>query len=272
MRSVLVPLTVAALAVTPMASAEAAPSGYKVTTVSSDKTLDLTSDDGTNRTTVIKGKVSGGRVKGQKVYLYASNTSAKDQTFRYLGSDRLSSSGRFAKRWKPKDGGSYVVNVVKRAGNGRAEGSDSTRVNVFQFVTLTKFYDGDPAKAAVVRRVDKAGSIRGQNWSKAYEIAPGTSAVFTTQGYRCLRINLKIGVADSARSGGSGSFKVTQGGRTILSGTHRKGQRHVQPSTRQQKRMRADQPVVVTVSGSAPFVLGLPKAACTFPIRSTPKQ
>jgi hypothetical protein len=271
MRRTLISLAAAALVVAPLSAAEAGPSRYRVTTVSTDKTLDLTSDDGTNRTTVIKGRVTGGKVAGKKVYIYASNTSARNQAFRYIGSDRLSSSGRFATKWKPKDGGSYVVNVVKPRGAGRAEGSDRTRVNVFKFVSLTAFYDRDPAKSAVVRRVDKAGSIRGQNWSKAYEIAPGASAVFATQGYRCLRINFKIGVADRAPAGTKGSFRVTQGGR-VLKGTHRKGQRFIQPSTKQQKRMRANQPVTVSVAGKGPFVLGLPKAACTYPTRSTPKR
>lgn len=264
MHRTLVTLAAAALVVAPIASAEAVPSRYRVTTVSSDKTLDLTSDDGTNRSTVIKGKVGGGKVTGQKVYLYASNTSARNQAFRYIGSDKLSSSGRFAKKWKPKDGGSYVVTVVKRTSGGRAAGSDSTRVNVFQFVSLAQFHQ----PTAGVRRVDKAGSIDGQNWSISYEIQPGATAVFATPGYRCLRTNFKIGVSDAAR--GSGSFSITQGSRTILSGSHSKGQRFIQPTTAQQKRMRADVPLTVAVSGDAAFVLGLPKAACTYPTRTAP--
>lgn len=264
MRKALVTLAAAALVVAPLTAAEAAPSRYKVTTVSSDKTLDLTSDDGTNRTTVIKGKVKGGKVKGKQVYIYARNTSARNQSFKYIGSDKLSSSGKFAKKWKPKDGGSYVVKVVKRKGNGRAEGSDITRVNVFQFVSLAEFAQ----PSAGVTRIDKAGSIGGQNWSIAYQIQPGATAVFATQGYRCLRTNFKIGVSDAAR--GSGSFSVAQGSSTILAGSHSKGQRFVQPTTTQQKRMRADRPVTVSISGDAPFVFGLPKAACTYPTRTAP--
>jgi hypothetical protein len=267
-RAAAVGLATAALVLTPLTAADAA-SRYKVSAGVSDRSLDLTSHDGSNRSTVIKGTVRGGKVKGKKVYIYASNTSARQQGFRYIGSDRLSSSGRFAKTWKPKDGGSYVIKVVKRKGSGRSQGTDSTRVNVFQFVSLTEFYDNDPAKASSVRRVDKAGSIGGQNWSRAYEIDSGSSAVFTTQGYRCFRINFKIGVSDAARPGSSGSYAVTQGGRTIASGSHAQGQRFVEPTSTEAKRMRADQPVVVTVSG-APFVLGLPKAACTYPTRTAP--
>lgn len=276
MRTTLAALAVTSLVAAPLTltvtAAEAAPSRYSVSAGSSDKTLDLTSDDGTNRTTVIKGRVRGGSVKGKKVYLYAANTSARNQSFRYIGSDRLSSSGRFAKEWKPRDGGSYVVKVVKRKGSGRAQGTGTTRVNVFQFVSLSNFYVADPANAATVGRVDKAGSIAGQNWSTAYQIQPGATATFATQGYRCLRINFKIGVADASRAGASGSFRVAQGSRSILSGTHAKGQSFIQPSTSRQKRMVADRPVTVSVAGDAPFVLGLPKAACTYPTRSAPKQ
>ena len=268
MRKTLVALAVTALVVAPLTAAEAAPARYKVSVGSSDKTLDLTSDDGTNRTTVIKGRVRGGSVKGTKVYVYAANTSARNQGFRYIGSDRVSSKGRFAKKWKPRDGGSYVVKVVKRKGKGRAEGTGTTRVNVFQFVSLSNFYV--PAASPGTSRVDKAGSINGQNWSTAYQVEPGGSAVFATQGFRCLRINFKIGVADAAR-GGSGSFRVGQGSRTILAGSHGFGQSFIQPSTAQQKRMTASQPVTVSVSGNAPFVLGLPKAACTYPTRTAPK-
>lgn len=270
MRTTLAALAAVAMVAAPLTAAEAGPSRYRVSAVSSDKTLDLTSDDGSNRSTVIKGRVKGGKVKGTKVRIYASNTSARNQAFRYIGSDRLSSSGRFARKWKPKDGGSYVVKVVKPRGAGRAEGSDTTRVNVFQFVSLADFYE--PAASGAVRRVDKAGSIGGQNWSIAYLLEPGSSAVFTTQGYRCFRINFKIGVSDAAPQGSTGSFRVAQGSRTILSGSHARGSAFVQPTTTQQKRMLADRPVTVSATGDAPLVLGLPKVACTYPTRSTPKQ
>lgn len=267
MRRTLLSLAVAALVVAPLSSADAATSRYSVSATSSDRTLDLTSGDGSGRTTVIKGRVKGGSVTGRKVYLYASNTSARDQTYRYIGSDRLTSSGRFAKKWKPRDGGTYLVRVVKKAGSGKAEGSDLTRVRVYQFVNLARMLD--PTSAAVAQRVDKAGRVRGQNWSTAFELAPGSTTVFNTQGYRCFQINFKIGVADSSR-GTSGTFTVAQGGATILSGSHAKGQRFIEPVRREQKRMRDDRAVAVSVAGDASFILGNPKALCTYPTRSAP--
>ncbi|MET0930149.1 MAG: hypothetical protein ABWX74_11555 [Aeromicrobium sp.] len=263
MRTTILFLATAALVAAPLAAAEAAPTTYRVSASVSDDKLDLTSHDGSNRSTRIKGKVSGGKVKGQKVYLYASNTSARNQSYTYIGSDKLSSSGRFDTKWKPKDGGTYLIKAVKRAGSGRAEGSDRTRVYVYRFTNLAKF-DANAANPAV-RRVDKAGSVRGQNWSTAYEIDPGTTATFTTQGYYCFRINFKIGVSD--RTGGSGSYRIHQGGRTIKQGTLSRGDRFVEPTKTETKRMRAGQPVSIDVTGTT-FVLGNPKAACTYPART----
>lgn len=269
MRTILLALAVTALVATPIHSADAA-SHYRVSASVSDRSLDLTSGDGSNRTTVIKGRVKGGSLKGKKVYLYASNTSARDQGYRYIGSDRLTSSGRFAKRWKPRDGGSYLVKVVKRAGSGRSAGSDTTRVNVYQFVNLARFYDNDPAKAAVVRRVDRAGVVGNDYWSTAYQIEPGATAVFNTQGYRCFQLNVKIGVANTSRSG-SGSYAVTQGSHTIKAGRLSKGDRYVEPTSTERRRILAYRPVAVTASGAS-FVLGNPKALCTYPTRTTPPQ
>ena len=262
MRTAILLLAAAALVATPLSSADAA-SAYRVSASVSDNKLDLTSHDGSNRSTRIKGTVKGGKVRGQKVYFYASNTSARNQAYTYIGSDRLSSSGRFAKKWKPKDGGTYLIRVVKRQGNGRAQGVDATRVYVFRFTNLAKFdaNGGNPA----VRRVDKAGRVRGQNWSTAYEIAPGGTATFATQGYACFRINFKIGVSD--RASGRGTYRISQGGRTIKRGTLSRGQRFVEPTKRETKRMRAGQPVRVAVTGTT-FVLGNPKAACTYPNRT----
>jgi hypothetical protein len=262
MRKTVLLLATAALVAAPLTSAEAA-SKYRVSASVSDNKLDLTSHDGSNRSTRIKGKVKGGKVKGKKVYIYASNTSARNQAYKYIGSDKLSSAGRFDKTWKPKDGGTYVIKVVKRKGNGRAEGVDRTRLYVYQFTDLAKF-DGNTGNPAV-RRVDKAGSVGGQNWSTAYEIDPGATATFNTQGYYCFRINFKIGVSD--RTGGSGSYRIFQGSRTIKAGNLSRGDTFVEPTKTETKRMKAGDPVQVSVSGTT-FVLGNPKAACTYPLRT----
>jgi hypothetical protein len=260
MRKTLAALATIALVAAPMTSAEAA-SRYRVSAGVSDNKLDLTSHDGSNRSTHIKGRVKGGKVGGKKVYLYASNTSARNQKYRYIGSDRLSSSGRFDKKWKPRDGGNYRIKVVKKSGNSRRAGQDLTRVYVYKFVNLAYFFAG----GAGVTRPDKAGTVGGQYWSTSYEIPAGSSATFATQGYSCFRINFKIGVSD--RVGGSGSYRVSQGTRVIKEGTLSRGDRFVEPTKTETKRMRAGQPVVVSVSGTS-FVLGNPKAACTYPTRT----
>lgn len=263
MRTTVLIFLSAVLVAAPLGAAEAAPSKYRVSASVSDTKLDLTSHDGSNRSTRIKGKVKGGRVGGQKVYFYVSNTSARNQAYKYIGSDKLSSAGRFDKKWAPKDGGTYQIKVVKRRGNGRAEGFDRTRLYVYRYTNLAKF-DANTGNGAV-RRVDKSGSVGGQNWSTAYEIDPGTTASFTTQGYYCFRINFKIGVAD--RTGGSGSYRIFQAGTTIKSGTLSRGEKFVEPTKAETKRMKASQPVSIEVSG-ATFILGNPKAACTYPART----
>lgn len=262
-RTTILFLTTAALLVPGLTAAEAASSRYKVSARVSDNKLDLTSHDGSNRSTRIKGRVSHGKVKGKKIYFYASNTTAKNQKYRYIGSDKLSSSGRFDKRWKPKDGGNYLIKAVKRRGSGRAEGFDRVRVYVYQFTNLAKF-DANGANGGV-RRVDKAGQTGGQNWSTAYEIDGGTTATFSTQGFDCFRVNFKIGVSDA--SGGSGSYRVRQGSTTIKRGSLSRG-RFVEPTKTETKRMRAGRPVSIDISG-ATFILGNPKAACTYPTRAT---
>lgn len=262
MRTSLAALATLALVAAPMTAAEAA-STYRVSAGVSDNKLDLTSHDGSNRSTHIKGRVKGGKVAGKKVYIYASNTSARDQRYRYIGSDKLSSSGRFDKKWKPKDGGNYRIKVVKKASSGKRAGEDLTRVYVFKFVTLAHHFAG----GAGVERRDRDGRVGGHYWLTSYEIPAGSSATFATQGYSCFRINFKIGVSD--RVGGSGSYRISQGGRTIKAGSLSRGDRYVEPTKRESKRMRAGDPVVVTASGTS-FVLGNPKAACTYPTRTAP--
>jgi hypothetical protein len=263
-RKTILLLATAALVAAPLTSAEAA-SRYRVSASVSDDKLDLTSHDGSNRSTRIKGTVKGGKLKGKKIYFYASNTSARNQAYKYIGSDRLSSRGRFEKTWRPREGGTYQIKAVKRKGSGRSEGVDRTRVYVYHYTNLARF-DGNAGNPGV-RRVDKSGSVGGQNWSTAYEIDPGATATFTTQGYYCFRINFKIGVSD--RTGGSGSYRVYQGGRMIKSGSLSRGDKFVEPTKTESKRMRAGEPVRVEASG-ATFVLGNPKAACTYPQRATP--
>jgi hypothetical protein len=259
-RTTLVALATAALVMAPLTSAEAA-SKYRVSASVSDDKLDLTSHDGSNRSTVIKGRVKGGKVTGQKVYLYASNTSARQQSYKYIGSDRLSSSGRFAKKWKPKDGGTYRVKVVKRASKGKRAGQDVTKVYVYRFTNLAKFFTSGDG----VTRPDKTATVGGTYWSTAYEIPAGSSAVFSTQGFACFRINFKIGVSD--RVGGAGRYVVSQGGRTIKAADVSRGSGYDEPTKTESKRMRANDPVVVTAVGTT-MVLGNPKAACTYPART----
>lgn len=271
MRTTLLLLASATLVAAPLGAAHAAGS-YSVSAGVSDDKLDLTSADGSNRSTHIKGRVTGGPVSGKRIYFYASNESSTDKKYVYIGSDALSSSGRFDKVWKPVEGGSYKIKAVKKAGSGKKEGFDYTRVQVFNYTNLARFYDDDNPR---VTRVDKAGKVGDDYWSTAYQILGDTTAVFDTAGYKCFRINFKIGVANDS-AGGTHAFRVYQGDTTIMSGQMEKGQKFREPSKEQQARMNATQVVRVQIqadgnSDQTKFILGNPKAACTYPLTNDPE-
>lgn len=85
-----------------------------------DTSFSLASSRTKNIRTTIRGKVSGARVKGKKVHLYATNVSTPVRQRTYLGSARISSKGYFRKSFTPKNrqAGTYKIEVVKKAGNG----------------------------------------------------------------------------------------------------------------------------------------------------------
>lgn len=262
-----------ALVAAPLTGAQAASTRYKVSATVSDDKLDLTSGDGSNRSTRIKGKVTGGKVKGKKVYIYYRNVSTKSAKRKLLGSARLSSSGRFSKKWKPKDGGRYEIDVVKKAGSGKKAGSDPTRVYVFQFVSLRYMYDSAASSGAAYTDREKFGN--GAYYRDGYAITGGGRAVFDTRGYYCMRMNFKAGL--STRSAASkGTIRATQR-RTLVARAMEKGQVY-KASPTVQKKMNASDKLTFSVDrradlsdqASLRFVVGRPVAACTYPTRSTP--
>lgn len=273
MRKILGILTVLVLVVTPLSGAHAASTRYKVSASVSDDKLDLTSGDGSNRSTRIKGKVTGGPVRGKKVHLYYRNVSTQAAPRTFLGTAKLSSSGRFSKKWKPRDGGRYEIDVVKKAGNGKREGSDPTRVYVFQFVSLKHMFD--PAASSGSGYTDREKFGNGAYYRDGYAIRGGGRAVFDTRGYSCMRVNFKTGL--STRSSASrGTIRVTQR-RTLVTRAMKRGEVYKASKT-VQKKMNASDKITFAVARRADlddqarlrFVVGRPVAACTYPTRSTP--
>jgi hypothetical protein len=272
-------ILVAALAVSigMFSPAEAATKKYSVSGYADNRKMDLDSSTGGNRTTKIKGKVKGGKLKGKKVAFYATNTRTAAQKRRYIGSATLSSKGGYSKLFKPSEGGTYVIEVVKKAGSGRAAGSKKITVHAYEWPILSHFHDA--AASTLVSRADKeqtgSGRSSSERWSTSYAIQGTGSAVFTTGGYMCWRFNLKLAVSQSSRDS-TGTFQISQGSRVIARKTMSKGDRYWEPSRSLSETLHPELPFVVSVIPEAGatdptavrFILGNPKASCTYPSKS----
>ncbi len=263
MRKLMLVLVATALVVTPLTGAQAA-SRYKVSASVSEKRLDVDSHDGSYRTTRIKGKVKGGPVKGKKVNIYVTNLNTVQKKRKYLTSAKLSASGKYSKKWKPRIGGEYRIEVVMKAGNGRAEGKDAARLLVFHWPDLRDLLG---RTSGVVERVNREPAT-GAYWRQTLAMQGGSKAVFDTAGYHCFRVNFKIGVSKKSK-GRKGTFRVSQGSKVLVKKTMKKGQRYYQLPKSKQRKMRAGQPLVFSISGpsNVRFVLGNPKALCTYPAK-----
>jgi len=283
MRKILIVIAALAVSIGMFSPAEAAQKKFRVSGYSDNRKMDLDSSTGGNRTTTIKGKVTGARVKGKKVYFYATNTHTAAQKRKYIGSAKLNKKGRFAKKFKPSEGGSYRIEIIKKAGGGRAAGSKIITAHAYEWPSLSRFYDAaasnpDPARA-LVGRADKEqtgnGRVASGRWSTSYAIQGTGSAVFSTGGYNCWRFNLKLAVSQSSPVS-TGTFRISQGSRVLASKTMSKGDAYWEPSRTLSERFDANQPFVVSISPEAGasdptavrFVLGNPKASCTYPTRS----
>jgi len=290
MRKILILLSVLALSVGTFASAEAAKTSRKfsISAYSDNRKMDLDSSSGGNRTTTIKGKVRGGKVKGGSVAIYVTNIHTRAQSRRYLGRAKLSSKGAFKKAFAPSEGGTYRVEIVKKGKGGRLGAVKTIVAHAYEWPILSAFYDEtassspDPSvAAALVSRSDKEqtgnGTAPNERWSTSYAIHGTGKAVFNITGYNCWRFNLKLAVSKDSRAGG-GTFQITQGSRVLASQTMHKGDRFWEPSRSLSESIDPDLPLIVSIapeSGAADptavrFVLGNPKASCTYPQKSTP--
>ncbi|MET1038279.1 MAG: hypothetical protein ABW075_08400 [Aeromicrobium sp.] len=279
MRKTLTVLAALAVSVGLFSPAEAATKKYSISGYADNRKMDLDSSTGDNRTTKIKGKVRGGKVKGKTVAFYATNTRTAAQKRRYIGSATLSAKGGFSKLFKPSEGGSYLIEVYKKAGSGRAAATKRITVHAYEWPSLSRFHDA--AASTLVSRADKeqtgSGRSSSERWSTSYAIHGTGSAVFTTGGYNCWRFNLKLAISQQSRAS-TGTFQISQGSHVIARHTMSKGDHYWEPSRALSETLHSHLPVVVSISpepGAADptavrFVLGNPKASCTYPTNSTP--
>ncbi|MBD8608787.1 hypothetical protein IFT73_18175 [Aeromicrobium sp. CFBP 8757] len=288
MRKVLVLLIAVVVSSALLSPAEAARSrSFSIAASVDNRKMDLDSSTGGNRTTLVKGRVKAGssRLTGRKVRIYVTNVHTRAQVRRSLGTARLDRKGRFSKRFAPSEGGTYRVEIVKSAGNGRRTTTRTVTAHAYEWPLLDRFHDAaasnpDPSAPLVVRS-DKEQTGNGRDatarWSLSYAISSGGSAVFGIAGYNCWRFNMKLAVSQSSRAA-SGTVTVSQGARVLARETLQRGGGYWEPSRGLSESLDPNLPVVVSVppadvaSGEpvARIVLGNPKASCTYPGRSTP--
>jgi hypothetical protein len=289
MRKALIVLASVVVTLGLFSPAEAAKKRYVVSGHADNRKMDLDSSTGGNRTTKIKGKVRGGKLKGKTVVFYATNTDTAAKKRRYLGSAKLSSKGTYSKTFRPSEAGSYLIEVHKKAGSGRAAATKKIRVEAFEWPILNgRFYNAaasnpDPAAPRVlVSRSDKeqtgTGKSPSERWSTSYAIHGTGKAVFDIAGFKCWRYNMKLAVSQQSPRGSAGTFVVAQGGREIARGRGEWGGRFWEPSRAQSEKLVSNLPLEVSIVPDAGvadptavrFVLGNPKASCTYPTSSTP--
>jgi hypothetical protein len=289
----LVLLAALAVSVGMFSPAEAASKSKKRFSISAhvdNRKMDLDSSTGGNRTTKIIGKVRGGKVKGKKVQIYVTNTDTAAQSRRFLRSVKLNSKGRFSTTFKPSEGGTYLIDITKKAGSGRKTTTKRIKAEAFEWPLLKQFYNdaaSNPNPASPIRLVQRAdkeqtgtGRAHNERWSLAYAIHGTGKAVFNTAGFKCWRFNLKLAVSQKSPRDSAGTFVISQGGSELARARMAWGERFWEPSRALSERLNPNLPFEVSVLPDAGvsdptavrFVLGNPKASCTYPGRSTPSH
>lgn len=290
MRKALVILASVTLAIGMFSPAEAASKRFSISAHADNRKMDLDSSTGGNRTTKIQGRVKGGKVKGKKVIFYATNTDTAAQKRRYLGTAKLNSKGRFSKTFKPAEGGSYLIEIQKKAGNGRKAATKKIKVEAFEWPILKHFYDdaaSNPNPASPIRLVQRAdkeqtgtGRVSNERWSTSYAIHGTGKAVFNIVGFKCWRFNLKLAVSQSSPRDSAGTFVISQGGSELARARMSWGEKFWEPSRSLSEKLASDLPFEVSILPDAGvadptavrFILGQPKASCTYPSQSTPSH
>lgn len=248
-----------------------------------DISLDLTEGGKkSNRSTTIRGRISGGNVKGQRVTIYATNTNLANPRRTKLGTVRLSSKGVFTKRFAPRrnHAGRYKIEIVKPARGRTPARTRTLYINAYQFVDMKHFYDaGTPsAQAGLVGPSNRERFANGTYYRQAFFANGGSEIVFNTAGYNCIAMLFKTGISyERSRVGGTFSVVLRSSAGEVTLVPRRsmdRGQRLYEPSKRIQKRMRASRNFVFRVDASSAvsdqrelrYVLGRPRVACTYPL------
>ncbi|MCW2831735.1 MAG: hypothetical protein JWP31_2427 [Aeromicrobium sp.] len=306
MRKILALLAGAAVVMGLLAPAEAATKTYSITLTPTpagktdparsynDTALDVSPgiDDGRQRTR-IRGRVTGGPVRGRSVSVTATNLSRDDHRRFYLGAAKLSDHGYFTMLFNPRtnNAGVYRIEIAKRSGSGYAGRVKSFTIRVFQFVDAGYFYDAaasnpvtdpvsDPPRVGDADGEPFAGTGKDQ---QAYYVNAGGRLVFRTAGQNCMQMNFNVGVSNRSTRGGS--FWVKVGSTTVVPTTvMSRNQAEYEPSRDTQKRLTPTGGdlafhVAPYDDGNAAtnrdyekvrFVVGHVVASCTFPVINPP--
>ncbi|MCD9199998.1 hypothetical protein [Aeromicrobium wangtongii] len=240
-----------------------------------DTSLDLSSRHApVNTRTTIRGKVKGGKVKGKKVAIYVTNMNTQARKRTFLGSAKIGKGGYFTKRFAPSKGhaGRYKIQIVKKAGSGRRAKTKTFYIRVYEWVSLSRFYDA-AASTPGLARADKepVGSRTNERWSVSYALPGASTAVFNPAGYGCVRFNLKLGVSTASRVDAA-AYTVAQPGRLLMAGTKTRGGGFDEPSRATSERIDPNLPLTVSNVGDpgSRLILGLPKMACLRPYKVAP--
>lgn len=195
----------------------------------------------------VRGKVTGGPVKGRTVSIYGTNTNG-DGVRRKIGTAALSSSGRYSFRYHPPVGGRWTFMAYKTAAGSYRADSASRSIDAFQFAYLWEFYDpadSTPAGTPLVGRLEKSDEpdvrefVNGKRWGSELFVEGGATAVFDIRGYRCKKMMIEYGVSDQSKAT-TGTIRVFQSTLTRMQATMSKGQDPVEETTAEKNSLNKD--------------------------------
>ncbi|WP_456696551.1 hypothetical protein [Aeromicrobium sp. P5_D10] len=276
-------LTAGTLVGIPLTAAEAS-SKYRVSIKLKKKLVDVSSNSRSARRTTFSGRVKGGPVKGKRIRVTAYNTSNNNKKYKTY-SLKLSSKGRFSRTFEPPVGGVWRLTAQMTGNRRTATGTRSTHLDAFHWTFVHEFYDragrlNQPIGIAGIQH--KSGQaaqwrVRGQRFNdSAFLIAGGNTAVVDIRGYKCKKINFKVGVEDGSDAV-QGQYKIFQpstskGDRVIKTGAMRRGQQAYDAYHSRQVRdlllptrqlhFKVYRP---SSQDNVDFLIGNAKVFCTFP-------
>lgn len=307
MRSLLLLLVAGALSLTVLSPAEAATRTYSVSSLKVQvydgalrdwRDIDL-SDDHEDDYVRIRGKITGGPVRGKSIRITATNTDNPLEEAR-ARTVSLTSDGSFSYKDHPPRAGRIRYDI-RKATSGRYRGTTrTTYVNAWAFFGLEEMrLKADPTQGVVTgaegpvsyrtsdEKIHDGSRFRG--YDVMYVVNGGQTLTADLSGWRCKKFTMHAGVSTGSRQT-SGSYSTRLGSTAIpqLSGLRSLEQTRdkltvpVKTTTSDDFRFtsvriavaavpeRADDPQTAENEESHAtdirFMVGLPKVFCTYPL------